>query len=225
MIIGLISAMPSETVDVRAALGECTTKKIGKNEFFIYNAFGKTIVNVCCGIGKVNAAIAAQMLLSEFHCDVLLNAGIAGGMDSSVKICDIVVASEVLHHDMEARLLNNYPPYCSAYPCDAELVQKAESACTEKGISYHVGRVVSGEQFISDSAVKNKIAENFHPLSVEMECAAIGHCAYVNEVPFLAVKCISDNADDEGEMSFEEFEKIAAAKVAEVILSVMENLG
>ena len=94
----------------------------------------------------------------------------------------------------------------------------------QKNIDSHIGRVVSGEAFISSSEVKKAICEKFSPLAVDMETSAIGHCAFMNKMPFVSIRCISDNADDEGVMSFDEFEKIAAKRVAEVVLEMIEKI-
>jgi len=222
--IGIIGAMPSELADIRHDLGEAIIEKYASYEFYINEFDGKKVVNVCCGVAKVNSAIATQILIDKFGVDCVINTGIAGGMNTDVKVCDIVIADEVMHHDVTTRFLQNYPPYCGNYPADKTLIELAKKACDENSISYFVGRIVSGEQFISDSVVKGKIIEDFTPHAVDMESASIGHCCYRNEMPFATIRCISDNADDEGEMSFEEFEKVAAKKVADVVLTMIKDL-
>ena len=130
----------------------------------------------------------------------------------------------MLPHDLELRLLNDYPPYNGIFKADEKLISIACEVCKEKNIDSHIGRVVSGEAFISSSEVKNAICEKFSPLAVDMETSAIGHCAFMNKMPFVSIRCISDNADDEGVMSFDEFEKIAAKRVAEVVLEMIEKI-
>jgi adenosylhomocysteine nucleosidase len=87
-----------------------------------------------------------------------------------------------------------------------------------------VGRIVSGEAFISSNEVKNDILAKFSPYAVDMESSAIGHCAFLNKTPFVSVRCISDNADDDGAMSFDEFEKIAAKRVADIVMKMIESI-
>ena len=110
-------------------------------------------------------------------------------------------------------------PECSQVYC-----KTAEKVCGEFGVKSFRGRIVSGEAFISSNDVKQEILAKFDPYAVDMESAAIGHCAYLNKLPFVSVRCISDNADDEGAMSFDEFEKIAAKRVAEIVLRMCELL-
>ncbi len=222
--IGIIGAMPSELADIRNTLKDAEIKRISGFDFYINEVSGKKVINACCGIAKVNAALCAQVLIDNFRPDAVINAGIAGGMDSSIKVCDIVVSNEVLPHDLDLHFLKDYPPYCGIFKADERLIETAVNICTKQGVKSFVGRIVSGEAFITDTAVKNGIKEKFDPFAVDMESAAVGHCAYLNEVPFVSVRCISDNADDEGAMSFDEFEKIAAKRVADVVLEMVEVL-
>ena len=222
--IGIIGAMPSELADIRNTLRDSEIKRISGFDFYINEVSGKKVINACCGIAKVNAALCAQVLIDNFRPDAVINAGIAGGMDSSIKVCDIVVSNEVLPHDLDLHFLKDYPPYCGIFKADEKLIETAVNICTKQGVKSFVGRIVSGEAFITDTAVKNGIKEKFDPFAVDMESAAVGHCAYLNEVPFVSVRCISDNADDEGAMSFDEFEKIAAKRVADVVLEMVEVL-
>lgn len=223
-IIGIIGAMPSELSDIRKALGNGEIKRVSGFDFYINNIHGKTVINVCSGIAKVNAAVCTQVLIDNFDVDAVINAGIAGGMNNEVKVCDMVVSDEVLPHDLDLHFLKDYPPYCGIFKADPRLIETAVSVCEKQGVKSFVGRIVSGEAFISDNAVKNDIKQRLDPYAVDMESAAVGHCSYLNSTPFVSVRCISDNADDEGAMSFDEFEKIAAKRVADVVLEMIQVL-
>lgn len=223
-VIGIIGAMPSELADIRNVLSDSAVVRHAGFDFYINTFDGKLVVNACCGIAKVNAALCAQAMIDKFGVEAIINTGVAGGMNTAVKVCDIVVSNEVMPHDLELRFLDNYPPYNSVFKADKKLIDLACETCDEKGYARHIGRIVSGEAFISSSEVKNAICERLSPLAVDMETAAIGHCAFMNEVPFVSIRCISDNADDEGEMSFDEFEKIAAKRVAEIVLEMIKKV-
>ena len=215
--IVIIGAMPSELVDIRKTLGEPEIKHCSGFDFYINQYKGNTLVNACCGIAKVNA-------IDNFHPDFIINAGIAGGMNNAVKVCDIVISTEVLPHDLDLHFLKDYPPYCGIFKADEKLIGTAEKVCDEFSVKSFRGRIVSGEAFISSNEVKNEIKTRLDPYAVDMESAAVGHCCFLNEMPFVSVRCISDNADDEGAMSFDEFEKIAAKRVAEIVLRMTELL-
>lgn len=222
--IAVIGAMPSELADIRLMLGEAEIKRISGFDFYINEYKGNKIINACCGIAKVNAALCTQVMIDNFSPDYVINAGVAGGMNTAVKVCDIVISTEVLPHDLDPHFLADYPPYCAVFKADDKIMNTAEKVCDEFSVNSFRGRIVSGEQFISDSAVKAAILEKFAPHAVDMESAAVGHCCFLNEMPFASIRCISDNADDEGAMSFDEFEKIAAKRVAEIVLRMTELL-
>ncbi len=222
--IGIIGAMPSELADIRNTLADSEVKRISGFDFYINNVNGKTVINACCGIAKVNAALCTQVLIDNFRPDAVINAGIAGGMNDSVKVCDMVVSTEVLPHDLDLHFLKDYPPYCAVFRADEKLIETAVKICEKQGVKSFTGRIVSGEAFISDNKIKNEIRERLNPYAVDMESAAVGHCAFLNDMPYVSVRCISDNADDEGAMSFDEFEKIAARRVADVVLEMVDVL-
>ena len=222
--IAIIGAMPSELADIRQTLGEAEIKNISGFDFYINKCGDKTLINACCGIAKVNAALCTQVMIDNFKPDCIINTGIAGGMNSDVKVCDIVVSNEVLPHDLDLHFLKDYPTYCGIFKADEKLMSTAEQVCSEFGVNSFRGRIVSGEAFVTSTALKNEIVSKFNPYAVDMESAAVGHCAFLNKMPFVSVRCISDNADDEGAMSFDEFEKIAAKRVAEIVLRMCEIL-
>lgn len=220
--ISIIGAMPSELADIRKIIGGAEIKRISGFDFHSSTYKGNYIISACCGIAKVNAALCTQVMIDNFHPDYIINTGVAGGMNSNVKICDIVISTEVLPHDLDLHFLNDYPPYCGIFKADEKLIETAEKVCTEFGINSFRGRIVSGESFVSDNELKSAIQTNFAPYAVDMESAAVGHACYLNKVPYVSVRCISDNADDDGAMSFDEFEKIAAKRVAEIVLRMTE---
>ena len=222
--IFIIGAMPSELKDIRETLGEAEIKHISGFDYYINNYKGKTVINACSGIAKVNAALCTQAAIDNFKPDCVINAGIAGGMNNAIKVCDIVISTEVLPHDLDPHFLKDYPPYCGVFPADEGLIAAAEKVCAEQGAKSFLGRIVSGDAFITDSRIKAGIQEQFTPYAVDMESAAVGQCCYLNSMPFASIRCISDNADDEGAMSFDEFEKTAAKKVAHIVLRIAEIL-
>lgn len=222
--IGIIGAMPSELVDIRASLGKGKIENHASVDYYINTYNDKKIITCCSGIGKVNSALCAQNLINNYNVNCIINAGIAGGMGDDVKVCDIVISKDVMYHDLLARFLDNYPPYNSKFEADNELIALAEEACNKKNIKWFTERIVSGEIFVSDNKTKDKIHKELNPYAVDMESASIGHCAFINKVPFVTIRCISDNSDDNGEISFDQFEKIAAKIVADVTLSMLDKI-
>ena len=218
--IGIIGAMPSELKDIQGAQENVRKHEIAGYTFAESPHGANRIVTACCGIGKVNAAVCAQIMIDRFQVDCIINTGIAGGMKSGIRQLEVVISTSVLPHDLDQHFLVDYPPYHGEYEADADLQVLAKSVCDEMGIVNYAGRIVSGDAFVTDSAVKAKLVAAHDPYAVDMETAAIGQCAWRNQVPFVSVRCISDLADDEGAMSFDEFEVQAAKRVAEIVMKM-----
>lgn len=223
--IGIIGAMPSELSHFREILKNSQIQVEAGYEFYINEIHGCEIITVCCGIGKVNAAVCTQVLIDRFNVGAIINTGVAGGIADETKVFDIVISKDVMHHDLLTRFLVNYPPYNGVFKSNDFLVQTAQTSCKNLGENYFTERIVSGEVFVSDTATRDKIIEEFSPYAVDMETAAIAHTAFRNDIPFVSVRCISDKADEESDISFDEFSAIAAVKVAKIVLNMIKKLG
>lgn len=181
------------------------------------------------GVGKVNAAIAAQRLCDLFGVEAIINSGVAGGINEALSKCDIVISERLTYHDFDPiSLLEKYPPYCEYTKADERLVALAEKACEElfekEGIGYFKGTVVSGDCFVSSSAKVRELRERFDAYCTEMEGAAIAHTATVNKIPFVVIRAISDFADEAAEDSFESFEVKAARVAAYIVTGIIKEL-
>ncbi len=179
---------------------------------------GQEVVVVRSGVGKVNAAVCTQILIDEFQVDAVINTGIAGSLNADIDIGDIVVSTDVVHHDMDAVNFGYEPGQIPqmdvfSFEADRELADRAEKVCQEVNPDIKVfrGRVVSGDQFIADKAVKERITNLFHGYCTEMEGAAIAQTAYLNKIPFVIIRAISDKADDSASEDYPTFEKKAVA--------------
>jgi adenosylhomocysteine nucleosidase len=169
--------------------------------------------------------------VDDFNVDYVINTGIAGSLNAAINIGDIVISSDVLHHDMDATNfgypLGQVPRMDTlSFPADKHLIEVAKEACAKvvPEIGTHVGRVVSGDQFISDKATKERIIKNFGGYCTEMEGASIAHTAYLNKVPFVILRAISDKADDSATVDYPTFEKQAIANGVKLIKEVAARL-
>ena len=185
-------------------------------EFYQGTLNGKEVVLVKSGIGKVNAGLCAQILVDVFNVNRLINTGIAGSLKAEINIGDIVLSSDALQHDMDARAFGyargEIPRMDTlSFPADPELIGMAKAACEEVNpeIQVFVGRVVTGDQFVAGRETKEEIASWTDGYCTEMEGAAIAQAAYLNKVPFVIVRAITDKADDSASMDYPEFEKQA----------------
>ena len=185
-------------------------------EFYQGRLNDRDVVLVRSGIGKVNAGLCAQILVDVFNVNRLINTGIAGSLKAEINIGDIVLSSDALQHDMDARAFGyargEIPRMDTlSFPADPELIRMAKAACEEVNpdIQVFVGRVVTGDQFVAGREVKEEIASWTDGYCTEMEGAAIAQAAYLNKVPFVIVRAISDKADDSASVDYPEFEKQA----------------
>lgn len=225
MTWGIIGAMDSEVALLRNSMEIEKTEEISGLTYYIGTLCGQKVIIVCCSIGKVNAAICAQTLAAVFKVDRLVNVGVAGALDERLNIFDVVVSDVLCYHDAGLGILAHNPPFCSEYYADKDLVQLAARACSRiSGDDFNcfVGRIVSGDRFISENAEKKRIVEEFHPMCVEMEGAALGHVAVANKIPFVVIRSMSDGADDNADVSFDEFAPKAAEHSARIIMGILE---
>ncbi len=232
MKIGIIGAMAEEVSELKASLQDAKVTKIARMEF-CEGSFGNTdVVVVQSGIGKVNAAACAQILINHFGVTHVMNTGVAGSLNAKIDIGDIVVSTDAMYHDVDATIFGyakgEVPQVGTAsFVADEMLRKAAVEAVKEAAPDIHVfeGRVVSGDQFISSREVKNHIRDTFQGDCTEMEGAAIAQVAYINEVPFVIIRAISDKADDSGQEAYDVFEKKAAMHCAHVVEYMISHLA
>ncbi len=229
--IGIIGAMEEEIALLKEKMEIEVIVKKASMEFYQGTLKDREIVVVRSGIGKVNAGLCAQILVDVFNVNRLINTGIAGSLKAEINIGDIVISSDALQHDMDARNFGyargEIPRMNTvSFPADPELISTAKAACEEANpdIKAFVGRIVTGDQFIAERSVKNEIASWTEGYCTEMEGAAIAQAAYLNKVPFVIVRAISDKADDSASMDYPTFEQQAilhSVKLIEAFVSLI----
>jgi len=215
--IGVIGAMEIEINQLKEKM-EIEEVILAASMKFYKGRYGeRCVVIVRSGIGKVNAAICTQILIERFKVKAVINTGIAGSLENYIDIGDIVISVDALQHDVDATNFGydyGIIPQMdkSIFDADQQLIYLAESVCEEVNPNIHVfkGRVVSGDQFIFRRHIKDKIKSRFGGLCTEMEGGAIAQTAWLNNVPFVIIRAISDKADDSAHISYSEFEEKAA---------------
>lgn len=230
-MLGIIGAMDEEVAKIKEQMTDVKVTQLAAMDFYEGSIHGHPVVVVRSGIGKVNAAMCTQILAVKYNVDAIINTGIAGSLDAKIDIGDIVLSTDTLEHDMDA-VAFGYPvgqiPRMDtlSFTADEKLRGIAKEVCREVNpdISVFEGRVVSGDQFISDKAKKDWLVSTFEGSCTEMEGAAIGHAAYLNGIPFLIIRAISDKADDSASVDYPTFEAKAIEHSVKLLLGICERL-
>ena len=229
--IGIIGAMEVEVAILKEKMEDVRIIKKASMDFYEGILAGKKVVVVRSGIGKVNAGICAQILADVFSVDAIINTGSAGSLNKNINIGDIVLSTDVVQHDMDATGFGYRKGQIPQMPvfffnADDNLRRLAAEVCKEVNPDIQVfeGRIASGDQFVCDQDVKNRIVSEFSAYATEMEGAAIGQAAYLNEIPFLVVRAISDKADGSAQMDYSEFEKAAVDHSVRLTLNMLARI-
>lgn len=230
-MVGIIGAMEVEVSKIKEMLQGTETKNKAGMTFVSGSLNGKPVVVVRSGIGKVNASICTQILADEYKVNYIINTGVAGSLHNEINIGDIVLSKDALQHDMDATgfgyAVGVIPQMeKSIFEADERLIQIAEKCIKEDitDINAFVGRVVSGDQFISDKGKKKWIVDNFQGYCTEMEGAAIAQAAYLNNIPFLIIRAISDKADDSATEDYPTFEAKAAQHCVKLLCEMVKEI-
>ena len=230
-MLGIIGAMDEEVAKLKETMQDVTVETKASMEFYKGTMNGKEVVVVRSGIGKVNAGICTQILCDLYHVDAVINTGIAGSLNKNINIGDIVLSTDVVQHDMDATGFGYRKGQIPQMPvfffnADDNLRRLAAEVCKEVNPDIQVfeGRIASGDQFVCDQDVKNRIVSEFSAYATEMEGAAIGQAAYLNEIPFLVVRAISDKADGSAQMDYSEFEKAAVDHSVRLTLNMLARI-
>lgn len=229
--IAVIGAMDEEVNILKGMMHNVNTRTIAAMDFNEGILEGKEAVVVRSGIGKVNAAICTQILACVYQVDAVVNTGVAGSLRNEINIADIVLSNDTVQHDMDATGFgyeHGVIPRMktSVFKADEKLLKLAREVCAKSlpDVGVHVGRVVSGDQFISDPVKKEWLVKQFGGYCTEMEGAAIAQAAYLNNLPFLIVRAISDKADDSAHMAYETFEQLAINNTVKLITGLIAGL-
>ena len=229
--IGIIGAMDEE-VDILVQLMDIKeTIEKASLKFYKGTLEGKDIVLVRCGIGKVNSALCAQILISEFDVDAVVNTGVAGALHSDLDVYDIVISTDAIQYDFDTTVFGHKKGEIprmenSTFVADERLVKAAFESSLEETKTHKIvkGRVVTGDMFISSKELKDELVNEFDAYCGEMEGAAIAHVCSLNKVPFVIIRAMSDKADGTADVVYEEFVQDAAHNSKDIVLNMLKSI-
>ena len=229
-MIGFICALDAEVEGIKQLMLNKTEDVFAKIPYAKGEIFGQEVVCCECGVGKVNAAMSAQIMIDRYHPDRLINSGIAGSRSEEIRIGDLVIADDCVQHDMDGTELGDplgqiqFNDELRTYlPADTAIADMLEKACTEiPDTAVFRGRIASGDVFIASRDRRKKIADTFNAIACEMEGAAVGQVCYRNEIPFTILRCISDDFKGVEFMEYMKFRSVAAEKSIRAITAFIQ---
>ncbi|PFA64488.1 5'-methylthioadenosine/S-adenosylhomocysteine nucleosidase [Bacillus sp. AFS015802] len=230
MKIAIIGAMEEEVALLRENISNPTVETIAGCEYTSGTMSGKEVILLRSGIGKVNAAMSTAVLLQHFKPDCIINTGSAGGFDPSLNVGDVVISTEVRHHDVDVTAFGyeygQVPQLPAAFEADEKLKQTAIDSVKELGDAQVVsGLIATGDSFMNDPVRVDAIRDKFTDLqAVEMEAAAIAQVAHQFHVPFVIIRSLSDIAGKESDVSFDQYLEKAALHSAKMVMNIVKSV-
>ena len=228
MKIGIIFAMKEELEAVLKRVSLINEYTIFDLTFYECEFDNKNCVLVECGIGKVNASRCSQILIDNIKVDYIINVGVAGSVSKNVNICDIVIGDSLVQHDFDLVPFNyekGYIPNIGKYiKSDDYLVSLAKSIKIDNNV--HFGTIASGDIFVSEIFMGEKINKKFNALCVEMEGASIAQTCFLSHIPFLVIRSISDspNKDANNNITFDEFLNESCNTISDFLIQLLYKL-
>lgn len=229
--IGIIGAMDEEVDILKRASNIFNKTSIAGMEFCEGRLDKIDVIIVKCGMGKVNAGICANTLINNFDCNKIINIGVAGSLDNMLNIGDIVISTDACQHDFTVEAIGfkkGEIPFTGlyAFPADLDLRKLALNSFNKINLNVkaYEGRICSGDQFISTKEQKDKIVSNFGGLACEMEGAAVAQACYLNNIPFVIIRAISDKSDGSQSVEFETFKASAAKNCVKIVQEMLGRL-
>ncbi|MDB8792675.1 5'-methylthioadenosine/adenosylhomocysteine nucleosidase [Romboutsia sp. 1001216sp1] len=223
-VLGIIGAMEEEVEILKEKMDIKETTTIAGIKFYKGTLHDKNIVLVRSGVGKVNMAMCTQVLVDKFNVSALVNSGVAGTMNEDLNQGDVVISTTTVQHDFDTTAFGDPLGEISRlnkrfFDADKNMINKAkEAAKNVKGVNIVDGMVATGDQFVAGGDIAKKIKDNFKDVeAVEMEGAAMAQVAYLNDIPFVILRSISDKANGEADLSYEEFLPIAAKNASSLL--------
>ena len=230
-MLGFICALDVEVEGIKNIMENISERTVAKITYTAGEVFGKKVVCCECGVGKVNAAMSAQIMIDLYRPDVIINSGIAGSLSKNIRIGDLVISDDCVQHDMDGTEMGDPPGeiwfnderriYLPADKATADSLEKACAVLPDTAVFR--GRIASGDTFVAAHERRQRIADMFHALACEMEGAAVGQVCYRNEIPFAILRCISDDFNENEFVDFMKFRTVAAEKSIKAITEFIKE--
>lgn len=220
-MIGIIVAEEKELLEVKKIMNNLSERNIYEKTFYMGNIVEKEAVLVKSNVGKVNSARVTQILIDNFDIELVINVGTAGSVDNSLEIGDVVVATELIQHDFDVtpfgRKLGEIENVGESIKVNDNLLNLFENINIKKGI------IASGDKFIVNREDKDNIRTTFTALAIEMEGASVAQVCYLDKIPFLVIRSISDKLDGSSKVDFENFLESSSKNATNILKEVLKK--
>jgi adenosylhomocysteine nucleosidase len=224
--VGIICAGDREVAPFIPMIRDCAVSEKAMLTFYSGVIENVSVVTLFSGVCRTNAAVATQILIDTYGCGIIINAGTAGGMDNKIKLFDTVVSTESAYWDVAEEILTEFHPWAETifWQADKKLIDTAKKACfANHPGNIFFGRMITGEAFIEDQ-YRSEVMKKFSPLSVDMETAGVAHVCYINKIPYIAVRTITDTADHKGINAFDENCDKASQISADIVRAMLSEI-
>lgn len=219
-MIGIIVAEIEEMEAVKEIMENVNTINIYNLQIYTGIINNKDFLLVRSGVGKVNSARVAQIITDKFDLDFIINVGSAGGLNENLNIGDIVIGEKLVEHDFDVtafgREIGFIPETGKFFESDKNILEKCKNIKIDNR-KIVFGTIASGDIFLTDTILKEKIRNTFGAACVEMEGAAIAQVCYLNKIPFVVIRSISDIPNGKNNIDFNEYLKFASKNCAKFI--------
>ncbi len=227
MTLGIIGAMQMEIENLKPSVKNPVLESVSGIQFIKGQIDGVDVVAAVSGVGKVFAAVCTEIMILHFGVDHVINIGVAGSLVKDLKVLDVAVAESAVQHDMNTSALGDPVGLISGinvinFEADKELTKIVCEVLEDKGITYQVGVIASGDMFVDTDKQRDRIRRNFQAIAAEMEGASIAHVCYINNVPFTLIRSISDG--DGSAMDYNTFAGKAAEQSIDIVLEVINRI-
>jgi len=220
--------MQLEMDSLAAKIENSKTETISGVNYITGTIYGYPVVAAVAGIGKVNAAVCAQTMILKYAPEAIINTGVGGALDKTLRVTDVVVGEYAVQHDVDTSALGDEKGFVSTvnlirFPLSDDLSNRLLASLSMLGIRACKGGVATGDQFVAENHIKEEIVSRFGASVCEMEGAAIAHACYLNNTPCAILRAISDGADDGATMSYQEFASVAAEQSVRALLTFIKT--
>ncbi len=226
--IAIMGAMPEEIAPILEKLGTYKTTQYANNKYYEASYKGVDLVIAYSKIGKVFSTLTATTMIEHFGAEILLFSGVAGAISPTLKVGDLIVATQLSQHDLDITAFGHpfgYVPEGAVFiEADKKMIELSKEVATSMGKSVKEGIIATGDQFVANEERKNWIGSTFDADALEMEGASVAVVCDALDVPFFILRAISDAADMDASFSFDEFLETSAIESAEFVMKMVDKI-